>query len=339
MKHFRFDDSLQDQIQTIAQWCDDKRTLDEILTVGHSDVHYRGSNTLPKKMNIAIDTLYSHENWHDILPDDRTLVAQVVRVAEDAVPASHFVDKTTMLAAFSETMLACASDIAQWVSKDRGDHVCRLRLTVDAGAFIGTGIGMDGNEYATTATTIVLSRRPTASIEAGRIPFSVVTMYPDITGRNEIGTLESTGRCYGWGLARAINTQDIGPKMFWQLRENAIPCLFDRRGSGSTIVYDNYDGTNIILRYNEHSQFQGQILVENENKTGFCPLKKAMHLTLEQKNEIRSYEALFHPMLMNAQQKDHNTIGEDAHMLAPITAGPIIEDGLYRNVVEVDDVL
>lgn len=339
MQRFQFNDSLDKKVDRIEEWCDNKYILDEILTVGHSDVHYCGSNALPSNMNVAIDTLYSHENWRDILPDTRTLVAQVTRTAKDAIPSSHFVDKSTMLAAFSETMLACANDIVQWVSKNKGDHACRLRLTVDAGAFIGTGIGMDGNEYATTATTIVLSRRPTASIEAGRIPFSVVTMYPDITGRNEIGTLEATGRCYGWGLARAINAQDVGPKMFWQLRENGIPCLFDRRGSGATIVYDNYDGTNIILRYNEHSQFQGQILVENENKTGFCPIKKATHLTLEQKNEIRAYEALFHSMLMNAQQKDHKTIREDSHMLAPITAGPIIEDGLYRHVVEVEDVL
>lgn len=339
MKRFDFADSLQAKIKTIEDWCDNKYTVDEILTVGHADVHYRGSNALPRNMSTAINTLYSHENWHGMMPDDATLVTQVIRVAKDAIPASHFVDKSTMLAAFSETMLACAGDIAKWVSKDKGNHTCRLRLTVDTGAFVGTGIGMDGNEYATTATTIVLSRRPTASLEVGRVPFSVVTMYPDITGRNGIGTLEATGRCYGWGVARAINTQDVGAKMFWQLREMDIPCLFDRRGHGSTVIYDTYDGINIVLRYNEHSQFQGQILVENAQKTGWCPINKATHLTVEQKTGIRAYEALFHPILMNAQQKDHNTIKEDSPMLAPISAGTIIEDGLYRNVVEVEDVL
>lgn len=350
MKRFDFNDKLQDKITTITAWCDNKFLIDEILTTGHADVHYRGSTALPRSMNDAIDTLYSREDWSNIMPDNPTLVAQIVRVAKDTIPASHFADKTTMMAAFSETMSACAGDIAQWVSKDKGNHTSRLRLTVDTGAFIGTGIGLDGNEYATTSATIILRRRPTASIEVGRIPFSVVTIYPDITGKHGVGTLEATGRCYGPYLARAINTQGVGAKMYWQLKEAGQPCFYDRRGNGAAIIYASTETINqsinpdinqpiskdvtAMLRYNEHSSFQGQILVNSEEKEGWVALRTATHLTQDEKNTIRAFEKQFHPMLENAIKDAHATIAENSPMLAPIAPGPILENGDYRNVVE-----
>jgi hypothetical protein len=337
MKRFRFDDFIQYKAAAIEEWCDSKAVLEEILTNGHADVHYRGSEKLPRTMNGIIDDLYKNEQWSNILPDNKTLVEQVVRVAHDVVPASHFVNKSTMIAALSETMLACATNIAEWVSKDRGNHTCRLRLTVDTGAFVGTGIGMDGNEYATTATTIILSRRPTASIDAGRVPFSVLTMYPDITGHAEVGTLVATGRSYGWGLARAINTQPTAQKMFFQLREKGVYCKYDNSNNGAAIVYGKHEDVTFMFRYNDCSLFQGQILVTHPSAPGFRPISKADFLTPEKIKEIREREATFHEMLIKAQDPKCAALTEKSPLFSPIEQGELIADGRYMDIEEIGE--
>jgi hypothetical protein len=212
----------QEQVFAISSWCDYAPILEAMLREGHSDVHFVGGNTNIDNIKDCVDNAFSREEISDLQDAPNTTIQQELsRVAQEAVSASHFVNKEVMLGTLSATMLASAHKINQWLTDEKYRDKHYLRLTVDMQAFIGTGIHTDGNERATTAATLVLTR--TSCVADGTVfPFSILTMYPDISETRTVGNLVQTGRYFGEKLKDAINGAPFYAQMYWQIREHML---------------------------------------------------------------------------------------------------------------------
>lgn len=311
-----------EKIRTLQSYSTNPDIVTELITEGHADVHYRGSEETPATIEAWQEALYDEANDNVTSPDKAIIDEEIHRVSNEIVPASHFLSKTIMYAACSEALFACADTINKWITHDQANHCCRLCITANVGTFIGTGIGLDGNEYATTAVTIVLGRRDTESKHVGRIPFSVITMYPNITQNQQVGMLVATGRSYAQELAEAITTAGVGPKMAWALRAQGVDCFFDNRHyTPTTIVYGEYEEHRYMFRYNEHSHFQGQVLTASPQ--GFIPISQDMSLAPSQKRAIRDIEQEYHSLLHIARDKNTPAVSADTF--------PRVEPGILFN--------
>ena len=333
VKRYPLGGSITAQCEALDSYCDDIEVLQDLITVGHADVHYRGSEKLPNSMEELQNVFYQNDDYRAILPRASTLAQQTIRVANEVVPASHFINKSTMYAALSETILGCSADINSWINRDKSNHMCRLRLTVDAGTFVGTGINTDGNEYATSAVTIVLGRRPTASMKAGRIPFSIITMYPNITGAQNVGTLVATGRSCVDGLVTSINNAPVGAKMYWALQNEGISSIFSRSEPVSALISGQYNGVDFVLRYNEKSYHAGQILLKGRNGC-YEPFSHSYSLPYNDKVKLLDIEKEFHPLFDKARDKNAVVVDKDSLLFTKAEEGLIFENGQYRDISE-----
>lgn len=289
MKIWSIADSYQDQIQAIASWCTNPFLLDSILTAGHSDVHFVGADKYIKDIDACVDAMYQSDDIADILPAHDITAAEASRVATEIVPSSHFTSKEVMLGALSATLLGAAHNINKWLT---GDVMCRttfqLTLHVDMDTFIGTGIEMDGNERATTVATLVLTRIP-SYVDRFKIPFSIKTMYPNITDRTDVGTVVQTGRNFGIEVMRAINEGDIASQMYWQLKERGEDVTMSKGSPRAAVLHGCCNGIEYSVLYNERSYGHGYLLIHEPGSDRPVPAARST-LSPETIQELRQDE-------------------------------------------------
>lgn len=257
----------QEQVYAISSWCNCAPILEAMLHEGHSDIHFVGGDTKIDNITSCVENAFSrdyllnrcehiseqdlsldeasrviHEAVSAYLPPDTITQQEVPRVVHEVVSASHFINKEVMLGTLSATILASARKINQWLTDEKYRDKFNLRLTVDMGAVIGTGIHTDGKERATTAATLVLTRYN--CVEDGtRFPFSILTMYPDISDTNTVGTLVQTGRYFGEKLKNAINGAPFYAQMYWQIREHMLKFPESQDVLGVYMLKDKHNAT------------------------------------------------------------------------------------------------
>lgn len=283
-------DTFHTQLETISSWCDNALLLESLLEIGHSDAHFAGKDTRISDITKCVDKAFNAGyDFHEIMPTYDITQQEAHRVATEMVHASHFFDKEIMLGALSATILGAAHEINKWLN---GDIYCRttygLKLHVDIDSFIGTGIAMDGNERATTVATLILTRLP-SYVDNIRIPFSIKTMYPDITESHSVGTLVSTGRNFGPEIIRAINASDVATQMYWQLKERGEN-VHMKNNPRSAVLYATHNGIDYMASYNNNSYNHGFMMVYDQAQNGYVTLNKST-LDRETIRELRNDEA------------------------------------------------
>ncbi|MBQ8806359.1 MAG: hypothetical protein IJZ68_07900 [Bacteroidaceae bacterium] len=349
---YPFHGDYHDQIRAIASWCDDRDTLQSILSAGHADYHCAG--TTPPRMSIdeCVNFVYTHDQWTSVLSTPSTIDAQVNRVANEGHASSHFTNKETLMATLSIALMSGAHALNEWCSKDntigkmfrdysyRGIDTSsyKLRMTIDTGAYIGAGIMPDGSERATTAVTLVFARIPSYP-DGNKIPFSITTMYPDITGETGVGSLVHTGRNYAEKLAEAINHSSVGVRMYWLGQHCGYECsLVQGRVTTALFPYTYREG-NMTLQcsfgYNERSMHSGNIFVQDPSGK-MVPLSQ-LNLPREIVLKLRDEESkVFAPLLAKAQDTQ-NVIFPQSHLFTHAAEEQIYEDGAQMQAVELDD--
>lgn len=299
----------------IATWYAHPEILQAMLTAGHADVHFQGPDV---NVTDSIETLFNnlhHRNRRDVLASPDTLKQQIRRMVNEGRPISHFTDKQTMITALSATLFSCAPQLNKWLeadnySPDRAYQ--RLRITMNVEAFIGSGVAPDGSERATTAVTVVFSRIP--SICDNRIyPFSITTMYPDITGNHDVGTIVHTGRNISKELADEINRSDIGPRMYWALKEAGHNPTLDRYSyPRACFVESQYGDIDYVLKYNAQSKYYGLLYIKQD---GQMMSYKHSNCTQDEINAIRADEKYkFLDILNKANERWSNVVEPSSHL-------------------------
>ena len=350
---YPFYGNYHDQIHAIASWCNDRETLQGILAAGHADYHCAG--TTPPRMNIeeCVNFMYQHDQWSSHLATPSTIDSQVQRVAQEGHAASHFTNREILMATLSVALMSGAHALNEWCSKDntigkmfhdysyRGldSSAYKLRMTVDTGAYIGTGIMPDGSERATTAVTIVFTRIP-SYLNGDKIPFSITTMYPDITGNTGVGSLVSTGRNFADKLTDAINHTSVGTRMYWLGQHCGYECsLVQGRLTSALFPYTYKEGNmtlNCTFGYNDRSMHDGSIFIQDPSGK-MVPLSQ-LHLPREVVLNLRAEEAkLFKPLLEKAQNTEHAVVFSASHLFAHANEEQIYEDGEQLQAVEIDE--
>ena len=344
-----------DQIEAIASWCDDAEVLQGILAAGHADYHCQGITPVRMSVDECVDFMYTHDHWYSSLSTPSTIASQVQRVAQEGHASSHFTNKETLLAALSVALMSGAHALNEWCSKDDTigkmfkDHSYRgldtkaykFRMTVDTGAYIGSGIMPDGSERSTTAVTIVFSKVP--SYHTGeKLPFSITTMYPDITGETGVGSLVNTGRNFANDLSAAINHSDVGVRMYWLGQHAGHECTLARGRTTSAVFPYTYTDGNMTLQcsfsYNENSIQDGSIFVQDPSGR-MVPLSQA-RLPREIVKNLRDEEAkVFGPLLAQAQNMERSVVFPQSHMFTKAEEEQIYEDGEQIQTAEIDDSL
>lgn len=349
---YPFNGEYAEQVRAITSWCNDAETLMGILAAGHADYHYQGDEKTNADVDECVDKVYSHDHWRNILPTQNTIDAQLRRVANEGHAASHFTDKNTLLATLSIALLSGAHYINEWLSKDdtlgkmffnrdfKGldSRSYALRMTIDAGAYIGTGIMPDGSERATTAVTIFFTRTP-SYLNGEKIPFSIDTMYPDITGKTNVGDLASTGRNFSQGLANAINDASVGVRMYWLGQHCNIPCTLVRN-TMTTAIFNHFYGDESMgiecsFGYNEKSCINGSLFVKSPNDK-MVPISQ-IGLPRETVLNIRNEEGeKFGKLLQKALDKANPVIFQQSHLFNRAQEEQIYEDGIQIQSEEID---
>lgn len=344
-----------DQIRAIASWCNDREVLESILEAGHADYHCAGITPPQMSIDECVNFVYSHDHWTSVLAAPSVVNAQLKRVAEEGHASSHFTNKETLMATLSIALMSGAHAINEWCSKDntigkmfhdrsyRGIDTAayKFRMTVDTGAYIGTGIMPDGSERATTAVTMVFTKVP--SYPGGeKIPFSITTMYPDITGESGVGSLLYTGRNTASKLVDAINDSSVGARMYWLGQHCNYECTLVQGRLTSAIFPYTYKEGNMTLQcsfsYNERSLHDGSIFVQDP--TGrMVPLAQTK-LPREIVMNLRAEEAkVFGPLLAQAQDMSKPVVFEQSHLFVHAAEEQIYEDGEQLQTQEIYDSL
>lgn len=349
---YPFNGEYADQVQAITSWCNDAETLMGILSAGHADYHYQGDGKTNIDVDECLDKVYSHEHWRNILPLQSTVNEQLNRVAQEGHASSHFTNQNTLLATLSIALLSGAHTINEWCTKDNtlgkmffnrdfkglDSSSYALRMTIDTGAYIGTGIMPDGSERATTAVTILFARTP-SYLNGEKLPFSITTMYPDITGVTGVGDLASTGRNYPRELANAINQSPIGARMYWLGQHCNIPCTLVHTTTPTAIFNhlhgDESMGIPCSFGYNDKSYNNGSLFVQSPNGK-MVPVPRA-GLARETVLSIRQEEVeKFGPLLQKAWDTKNPVIFPQSHLFLRTNEEQIYEDGIQIQSEEFD---
>lgn len=223
--------SMQDLITHIYTFaCDEDCLKGWILSGDHGHAYERHlsghiPDPLPPFMAQTKDMLSSTSNPADIQFPDKTIQSQINRIAYNCVPsATHFASYNDMAYALHVVLTQHAEEIAKWVNNTRGNYQRESRsdvlkmLQVDVGRFIGGGITQDGNEYRTSNVKVVLGDFNCHPGYINDMPFSIVTMFPDIEN-HFIGSVYCTGNNYGRQLEQTINDfSDTNAKIYWILK-------------------------------------------------------------------------------------------------------------------------
>jgi hypothetical protein len=233
-------------------------------------------------MQQCVDDIYDRSQQEQLpVLSDAAIDMQLTRVAQEIVPASHFFDKSTMMGVLSLTLMSAAPEINDWLQGPLlDDSRFMLRLRVDVDEFIGKGIYLDGNERATTTSTLVLTRAP-SYVDGTKMPFSIKTMYPDITVNHDVGMLVTTGRNCGAGLLPKINAAPKINQMYWRLRSVGESAQITQATPPSVRLYGTADNIQYSAFYNHQSYSNGLIMVYDTQKQEFLPLRKSSYSDIE----------------------------------------------------------
>lgn len=306
------------QTNAIATWSSRPDILQSLLSAGHADVHFQGQDVQVTDDTQTLFNNLQRRQKRDVLATPDTLKQQIRRMVNEGRPISHFTDKATMITALSETLFNCSPQLNEWLAQDNRSPdraYQRLRVTMDVGSLIGTGVAPDGSERATTAVTVVFSRIP--SICDGTIyPFSITTMYPDITGNHDVGTIVHTGRDISQELANEINRSDVGPRMYWALKEAGYTPTLDRYSvPRACFIESSYGDIDYVLKYNAQSKYYGLLYIKQD---GQLMSYKYSNCTPDEINAIRTDEKYkFLDILNKANDRWHNVIEPNSQLFNP----------------------
>ena len=227
-----YGDDLAEAIRHLAQ---NKEFLRGLLmgSTGHADMHWinKGNENNSRSMKSILKELSNAKSSAkniSLLPEATDV--EIRRVSEECVNASHFVTYDDVLYSLSIALSNDAENIAYWINNNRrysmdgkaqigGRKDALYEIVFDAKRFVGGGIALDGNEYVTSAVKVILNDRYSSPDYSNKIPFSLVTCYPDISQEACVGSLYRTGRYFGKEIADRVNT--LTPQLariYWGLR-------------------------------------------------------------------------------------------------------------------------
>lgn len=316
------------QLAIISSLCDNTTLLEGLVNSGHSYVHFAGEDTPISDMDKCYDKVYNaNYDLKKIMPSDDIIRQEIHRVATEMVPASHFSDKEMMVGALSETLSGAAHIITKWLNGDIfGRTQYGLKLSVAFDSFVGTGIATDGNERATTVATLILTRHK-CHIDNVEIPFSITTMYPDISEELSVGTVVSTGNNFGQQIVQYIETSDIATQMYWRLKElGENVAMYDNPRSDkprSAVLYATCNGIDYTVSYNNNSLTRGFMQVYNPAQHRYVALDILDEETIK---ELRKDEARRIGLSLHRTHTGSQLPITTAHHLFPIKGGGTLCD-------------
>ena len=238
--------------ETIRSWANNIPLLQKIIDSGHADIHYAADSPGPQKsFEQMYDDLYTRETATDTIMPAKVVQAQIQRVTDEMRYCSYFYDKDAAIASVHEVLSSSAASITDWLASD--DY--KMRIRANMGAFIGSGIALNGAERSTTACTICLCKDQTY-INGEFYPFTIKTAYPDIRDDCRVGVRQDTGRVYGKEiLARAESIGGV-TKLAWACTMDGVDFTLSGNGSERALYFNRTSSqsrTDYALRYNERA--------------------------------------------------------------------------------------
>ena len=241
-------DRLYEKIAGMSRWLSDSSFFESAISrklganledMGHAFMH-ESAGQLPTDytMDTVLAMAEQHNSWESGITDDATLQKQLSRVVNECTTSSNFADKYAMLYTAYVGIGNNIGEIAKWIddlesSFQYGDKPKQYKFTLnfDAGKFIGSGINVNnGLQYTTSAATMVLQYLPKEIRDpALNIPFTVKTLYPNISQDISHGSLVCTGKnCIGEIRALANCSNDHSVRMYWAMKSAGYQVSYDK---------------------------------------------------------------------------------------------------------------
>ncbi len=189
----------------------------------------------------------------DVQLSDDAIESEINRIVQQGLNSSHFQHYEDMAYALHIALYEHAEEIADWVNRTRfygrkeinGRDDATMEVLFDMNKFVGSGITREGNQYVTSGVTVVFSNFTSSPGFDDTIPFTLTTIYPDISEKCK-GSLYCTGKRFDDKIAFKVDRlPEDNAKLYWVLRAHGYDPKFIQANNNRGECIRVYDNTSV----------------------------------------------------------------------------------------------